>query len=119
MPRQQRGRPPARRTPGTDDSIHITGNAVHVRRRRTVPRQERRAQFFTKAPDSINAIDWSLKNKNREQFDYYHELIRLRREHPHSASGQPMKSPVTLVFDKIESPNIISYSLKDNAGGDS
>lgn len=72
-----------------------------------------------KSPDSINAIDWSLKNKNREQFDYYRELIRLRREHPAFRLRTANEIARHLVFDKIESPNIISYSLKDNAGGDS
>ena len=72
-----------------------------------------------KSPDSINAIDWSLKNKNREQFDYYRELIRLRREHPAFRLRTADEIARHLVFDKIESPNIISYSLKDNAGGDS
>ena len=72
-----------------------------------------------KSPDSINAIDWSLKNKNREQFDYYRELIRLRRAHPAFRLRTADEIARHLVFDKIESPNIISYSLKDNAGGDS
>ena len=35
-----------------------------------------------KSPDDINAIDWNMKHENRELFDYYRELIRLRRSHP-------------------------------------
>ena len=34
------------------------------------------------SPDSINAIDWGLKHKNRELFDYYRSLIALRKAHP-------------------------------------
>ncbi|MDE5847401.1 MAG: type I pullulanase, partial [Muribaculaceae bacterium] len=34
------------------------------------------------SPDSINAIDWSLKAKNQDQMDYYKGLIALRRQHP-------------------------------------
>ncbi len=34
------------------------------------------------SPDSINAIDWNLKTKNKEIFDYVKELIGLRKEHP-------------------------------------
>ncbi len=32
--------------------------------------------------DSINAMDWSLKTKNKEIFEYVKALIKLRKEHP-------------------------------------
>ena len=35
-----------------------------------------------KSPDSVNAIDWTLKTANADQFEYYKNLIRLRKEHP-------------------------------------
>ena len=34
------------------------------------------------AGDSINAIDWSLKTKNKDVFEYVKALIKLRKEHP-------------------------------------
>jgi len=34
------------------------------------------------SPDSINAIDWSLKTKNKEIFEYLKGLIKMRKEHP-------------------------------------
>jgi len=34
------------------------------------------------SPDSINAIDWSLKTKNKDVFKYTGQLISLRRSHP-------------------------------------
>ena len=34
------------------------------------------------SPDSINAIDWSLKTKNKEMFEYVKGLIKMRKEHP-------------------------------------
>ena len=34
------------------------------------------------SPDSINAIDWSLKTKNKEVFEYVKGLIKMRKEHP-------------------------------------
>lgn len=71
-----------------------------------------------KSPDSINAIDWSLKAKNREQFDYYRELIRLRREHPAFRMTTAEDIANHLVFDKTDSEHVISYSLVDNANGD-
>ena len=71
-----------------------------------------------KSPDSINAIDWSLKAKNRKQFDYYRELIRLRREHPAFRMTTAEDIAKHLVFDKTDSEHVISYSLIDNANGD-
>lgn len=71
-----------------------------------------------KSPDSINAIDWNLKDKNIDQFNYYKELIKLRKEHPAFRLATAEEIARHLVFDKIETPNVISYSIKDNAGGD-
>lgn len=33
-------------------------------------------------PDSINAIDWNRKHKHRATFQFYRELIALRKAHP-------------------------------------
>ena len=71
-----------------------------------------------KSPDSINAIDWSLKTKNADQFEYYKNLIRLRREHPAFRMTTAEDVARNIVFDKVSTPNIISYSIKNNAGGD-
>ena len=34
------------------------------------------------SPDSINAIDWSLKTTNKTTFEYIKHLIQLRKNHP-------------------------------------
>jgi len=34
------------------------------------------------SPNSINAIDWSLKTSNKEIFEYVKGLIKMRKEHP-------------------------------------
>lgn len=70
-----------------------------------------------KSPDSINAIDWTLKAKNADQFNYYKELIQLRKDHPAFRLRSAEEIARHLVFDKTQ-PGVISYSLKDNAGGD-
>lgn len=75
-----------------------------------------------KSPDSINAIDWSLKAKNRDQYEYYKGLVALRKAHPAFRMTSAEQIAKNLVFDKIDSkktPNLISYTLKDNANGDS
>ncbi len=71
-----------------------------------------------RSPDSINAIDWSLKTANADQFNYYRNLIRLRREHPAFRMTDAEDVARNIVFDRIDSPNVISYSIKNNANGD-
>lgn len=71
-----------------------------------------------KSPDSINAIDWSYKNKYADHFNYYRELIKLRKSHPAFRMTTTEQVAKHLVFDKVDVPNLISYSLKDNANGD-
>ncbi len=70
------------------------------------------------SPDSINAIDWTLKNTNNDQFKYYQELIKLRKAHPAFRLTTAKDIARHIVFDKVNTPNVISYSIKDNAGGD-
>ncbi|MDE5887597.1 MAG: type I pullulanase [Muribaculaceae bacterium] len=74
-----------------------------------------------KSPDSINAINWENKAKYHDQFDYYKNLIALRKAHPAFRMTTAEDIAKHLVFDKIDSsktPNLISYSLKDHANGD-
>ena len=71
-----------------------------------------------KSPDSINAIDWNLKDANADQFNYYQELIKLRKSHPAFRLRTADEIARHIVFDKIDKPNVISYSITDNAGGD-
>ena len=68
--------------------------------------------------DSINDIDWNLKRANADQFKYYQQLIRLRKEHPAFRLSTAEDVARHLVFDKQTEPNLISYTLRDNANGD-
>ncbi|MDO4319624.1 MAG: type I pullulanase [Bacteroidales bacterium] len=71
-----------------------------------------------KSPDSINAINWDLKHANADQYDYYRELIKLRKSHPAFRMTTADDIARNIVFDKTEVPNLISYSIKNNANGD-
>ena len=71
-----------------------------------------------KSPDSINAIDWELKARNRQQFDYYKNLIDLRRSHPAFRMSSAADIAKNIVFDNVKADNLISYSIKNNANGD-
>lgn len=74
-----------------------------------------------KSPDSINAIDWHNKKVYADQFNYYKNLIELRKSHPAFRMTSAAQIAKHLKFDKINSaktPNLISYSLVDHANGD-
>ena len=71
-----------------------------------------------KSPDSINAIDWNLKNENTDLFGYYRNLIGLRRSHPAFRMTSADDIARNIVFDKTDTPNLISYSIRDHANGD-
>lgn len=70
------------------------------------------------SPDSINAIDWSLKHKNRELFDYYRSLIALRKAHPafRLASADAVREH--LRFIEGTPAKVVAYTLVNHAGGD-
>lgn len=74
-----------------------------------------------KSPDSVNAIDWNNKTKYKDQYEYYKGLIALRKAHPAFRMTTAKDIAKNLKFDKIDSkktPNLISYSLLNNANGD-
>ncbi len=71
-----------------------------------------------KSPDSINAIDWHLKAVNAEQYNYYKELIALRKAHPAFRMTTAEDVARNLKFDNVKSDNLISYSLMNHANGD-
>lgn len=72
-----------------------------------------------KSPDSINAIDWNMKHENADLFNYYKELIKLRKSHPAFRMTSAEDVAKNLVFDDVKGESgLISYSLKNNANGD-
>ena len=71
------------------------------------------------SPDSVNAIDWNLLDTNADQNEYYRQLIRLRKQHPAFRMSDASEIARNLVFDNVKTPNVISYSLKNHANGDS
>ena len=71
-----------------------------------------------KSPDSINAIDWTNKDRYPQVFDYYRGLMELRRNHP--ALRMADASMVRQHLEFIPTSDCtICFRLKDNANGDS
>lgn len=71
-----------------------------------------------KSPDSINAIDWNQKHQYAELFEYYKNLIALRKAHPAFRMTDAGAIAKNLRFDDVKESNLISYSLVNNANGD-
>lgn len=69
------------------------------------------------AGDSINAIDWNLKTKNLEIYNYVKTLIKMRKEHP--AFRLKTKEAVESNISFLQMPTgIVAYKLKGAAVGD-
>ena len=71
-----------------------------------------------KSPDDINAIDWNQKKTYRNQFEYYRNLIALRKTHPAFRMTTAEDIAKNIKFDKVATTNLISYSILNNANGD-
>ena len=69
-------------------------------------------------PDSINQIDWSWKAKHSKVFDYYKNLIELRKAHPAFRMTSGHQVIKNLSFKKVES-GFVSYQISNNANKDS
>ncbi len=69
-------------------------------------------------PDSINQIDWNWKVQHKDVFDYYQNLISLRKAHPgfRMTSGDEVRQHLT--FKRVEN-GLISYQISDHANKDS
>ena len=71
------------------------------------------------SPDSINAIDWSLKTKNKDVFDYVKALIKMRKDHPAFRMTKANQISENVEFQENQQKGIISYIIKGAAVKDS
>ncbi len=71
-----------------------------------------------KSPDSINRIDWSLKAKNREVFDFIRGLIALRKAHPAFRIPTVEGLQQWLHFMDTGDSGVIAYTLGEHANND-
>lgn len=71
-----------------------------------------------KSPDAINRIDWSLKAKNRDVFNYIKGLIALRKAHPAFRIPTIEGLQQWLHFMDTGDSGVIAYTLGEYANGD-
>lgn len=69
------------------------------------------------APISVNAIDWTLKEKNLEFFNYLKDLITFRKEYPEFRIKDREEVIRALKFvDGTGSCHMLAYTVKSNGG---
>jgi len=68
--------------------------------------------------DSINEIDWSLKTKNKEVFEYVKGLIKMRKQHPAFRLKTTEQIASLIRFDEKTSEGVIIYEIDGNGVAD-
>lgn len=71
-----------------------------------------------KSPEAINQMDWSSKQKYLDHFNYYKNLIALRKAHPAFRMQTSEMIQQHLEFVDGTPVNVVAYHLKDHANGD-
>ena len=71
------------------------------------------------SPDSINAIDWNLKSKNIDVYEYVKELIHIRKSHPAFRMKTGNEIATHIQFIENLSDGIVAYHINGAAVGDS
>jgi pullulanase len=70
------------------------------------------------AGDSINTIDWNLKSKHKEVFDYVKNLIAMRRKHPAFRMTKASDIAALIKFDENAGTGVVSYTIDGAKLGD-
>lgn len=70
-------------------------------------------------PDSINQLIWNNKNTYRKVFDYYKDLITLRKNHPAFRMTSTEMIQEHLRFIDLNTPLLVGYQIEGNANNDS
>ena len=71
-----------------------------------------------KSSDAVNQIDWALKAKNRDIFNYIRTLIALRKKHPAFRIPTAEGLEKWLHFLDTGDSGVIAYTLGEYANGD-
>ncbi|TVZ58964.1 pullulanase [Flavobacteriaceae bacterium MAR_2010_105] len=69
-------------------------------------------------PDTINQIDWNWKFEYQNVFNYYKNLIALRKAHQAFRMVSANDVKTNLKFTNVEN-GLVSYRIENNANGDS
>ena len=62
------------------------------------------------APDAVNQLDWSLKRKNLDLFQYARDVIALRKAHPVFRLRTREEVAARLKFETVPDPKTLMYT---------
>lgn len=82
-------------------------------------RTKQKVENSYKSPDSINAIDWSLKKVNGDVFRFVQGLIQLRKAHPAFRMPTAEWIAQALRFDSNLPEGVVAYTINGKIAGDS
>jgi len=71
------------------------------------------------SPDSINAIDWNLKTKNKDVFEYIKGLIKMRKDHPAFRMMSAKEIAANIQFIDPGQKGLITYIINGQKVNDS
>jgi len=74
--------------------------------------------YNNNAPN-VNPIDWTLKAKHRDVFDFYKGMIALRKAHPAFRMSDRAMVNRSIQFLPNLPKNVVAYFTKHHANGDS
>lgn len=82
-------------------------------------RSKKEVENSYNSSDSINAIDWDLKTKHKEVFDYVRSLIQMRKTHPafRMATAEQIRNNIR--FIEMGEAGCVGYELNGAAVKDS
>lgn len=70
------------------------------------------------SPDSINQINWDNKTLHADVFNYYKNLIAMRKSHPAFRIPTQEMMEKYLKFIDTKTANVIAYTLNGHVNGD-
>lgn len=73
--------------------------------------------FNTNDP-RVNPLDWSLKTRRKDLFEFYRGMIALRKAHPAFRMTDKAAVNRSLDFMRDVPANVVAYTLRDHANGD-
>ena len=71
------------------------------------------------ASDEVNNVVWTEKKKYEKLFNYYKDLIALRKAHPAFRMQNVQQVNEHLKFLSFKNTNTVGYTIEGNANGDS
>lgn len=66
----------------------------------------------------VNPIDWSLKAKHRDVFEFYRGMILLRKSHPAFRMTDRAAVDAAVQFATNTPENVVAYVIRNHANGD-